>query len=97
VNPLLLLLLEAGINIAKTHVSNSTGGEILDTTSFIMDAAQAVEKLYQEENGEPMDWSTIKHHQPLPPAGETSGIEAGPSKGGINDEPTTDRPEGDPT
>lgn len=69
-NPFVLLLLQAGINIAKTHVSNATGNQILDTSSFILDAAKAVDDLYQEENGEPLDWTTIRHHQPLSPPGE---------------------------
>ena len=69
-NPLLMILLQSVLNIAKAHVSNATGGEGLGTTSFIMDAAQAVDSLYQEENGEPLDWSTIRHHSHLPPAGE---------------------------
>jgi len=69
-NPFLMILLQAGLNIAKAHVSNAAGGEILDTSSFILDAARAVDDLYQEENGTPLDWSTIRHHSHLPPSGE---------------------------
>jgi len=71
-NPLLMILLQSILSIAKAHVSNATGGEVLDTSSFILDAAKAVDDLYQEENGEPLDWSTIRHHQHLPPPGESS-------------------------
>ena len=69
-NPFLLLLLQAGINIANGHVKNKAGGEVLDLTSFILDAARAVDSLHQEEVGEPLDWSKIREHQPLAPAGE---------------------------
>ena len=69
-NPFLLLLLKAGFNIADGHVKNAAGGEILDLTSFILDAALAIDSLYQEEHGEPLDWNKIRHHQPLAPAGE---------------------------
>ncbi len=69
-NPLVIILLEAGLGIAKAHWKNALGGEVLGTTSFIMDAAQAVDLLYQEENGEPLDWSKIREHQPLAPPGE---------------------------
>lgn len=64
-NPFLLLLLEAGVNIAKAHVKNAIGGEVLDTTSFILDAAQAIDSLHAEENGTPLDWSKIREHKPL--------------------------------
>lgn len=80
-NPFLLLLFEAGVNIAKAHVKNKTAGEILSTTSFIMDAAKAIDDLYQEENGEPLDWSTIRHHQHLPPPGQDAREPAGDSEG----------------
>ena len=69
-NPFLLLLLQAGINIANGHVKNKAGGEVLDLTSFILDAARAIDSLHQEEVGEPLDWSKIREHQPLAPAGE---------------------------
>lgn len=69
-NPLLLLLMQAGLNIAKAHWKNTLGQEVLGTTSFIMDAAQAIDALHQEETGEPLDWSKIREHQPLAPAGE---------------------------
>lgn len=69
-NPLLVILLQSILNISKAHISNALGGEILDTTSFILDAAKAIDDLYQEEYGQPLDWSTIRHHQPLSPPGE---------------------------
>ncbi len=69
-NPFLLILLQAGVNIGKAHVTNAAGGEILDTTSFILDAAKAIDDLHQEENGTPLDWRTIRHHSHLPPSGE---------------------------
>ncbi len=69
-NPLLMILLQSVLNIAKAHISNKVGGEVLDTSSFILDAAQAVDDLYKEENGTPLDWTTIRHHSHLPPSGE---------------------------
>lgn len=69
-NPLLVILLQSILNISKAHISNALGGEILDTSSFILDAAQAVDDLYREENGTPLDWTTIRHHSHLPPSGE---------------------------
>ena len=69
-NPLLMILLQSVLNIAKAHTSNAAGNEILDTTSFIIDAAKAIDDLYQEEYGTPLDWSTIRHHSHLPPSGE---------------------------
>jgi len=86
-NPFLLLLLEAGINLARTHVSNSAGGEVLDTTSFILDAAQALDQLHQEENGQPLDWSTISHHQPLGPPGTPAPEENPTDPGPIPETP----------
>ena len=74
-NPLLLILLQAGINIANGHVKSKAGGEVLDLTSFILDAAKALDDLYQEETGQPLDWSKIRHHQPLAPAGEAPAPE----------------------
>lgn len=68
-SPLVLILLRAGVNIAGAHASNESGGEILSTTSFILDAAQALDILYEKEAGQPLDWTTIKHHKPLAPAG----------------------------
>lgn len=64
-NPFLMILFQAGLNIAKGHISSATGGEVLDTTSFILDAAQAIDSLHREETGEPLDWSKIREHQPL--------------------------------
>jgi hypothetical protein len=69
-NPLVMILLEAGLGIAKAHIKNALGGEVLGTTSFILDAAKAIDALHQEENGEPLDWSRIREHQPLAPSGE---------------------------
>ena len=103
-NPFLLILLQSVLNIGKAHISNALGGEILDTTSFILDAAQAIDDLHREENGQPLDWSTIRHHQPLPPAGEpaTEGPPADITNPDFPDTPLpgdppepTDPPEGD--
>lgn len=69
-NPFILLLLQAGINIANGHVKNKAGGEILDLSSFILDAAKAIDQLSIEETGQPLDWSKIRHHEPLGPPGE---------------------------
>lgn len=68
-NPLVMLLLQAALDIAKTHWKNALGGEVIDTTSFILDAAQAIDLLHQEENGQPLDWAKIREHQPLAPSG----------------------------
>ena len=68
-NPFLLLLLQAGINIANGHLKNAAGGQILDLSSFILDAAKALDSLHEEETGQPLDWSKIREHQPLAPPG----------------------------
>ena len=69
-NPFLLLLFQAGVNIAGAHVKNKTAVEGLSTINFILDAAQALDDLHREETGEPLDWSKIREHQPLAPSGE---------------------------
>ena len=87
-NPFLLILLQAGINIANGHVKNKAGGEVLDLTSFILDAAQAIDSLHQEEVGEPLDWSKIRHHQPLAPAGQAPEFLGDPATSSETPEPS---------
>ena len=68
-NPFLLILFQAGLNIANGHLKNAAGGQILDLSSFILDAAKALDSLHEEETGQPLDWSKIREHQPLAPPG----------------------------
>jgi len=66
-NPLIWILIEAGLNIAKNH---GAGGDVTKTGGFLVDAARALDQLSVEETGEPLDWSKIREHQHLPPPGE---------------------------
>lgn len=66
-NPLIWILIEAGLNIAKNH---SAGGGAVKLGGFLVDAAQALDQLSIEETGQPLDWDKIREHQHLPPAGE---------------------------
>lgn len=65
-NPLIWILIEAGLNIAKNH---STGGGSVKLGGFLFDAARALDQLSVEETGQPLDWDKIREHQHLPPAG----------------------------
>ncbi len=67
-NPLLLLLIEAGFKIGAAH-AGSAGGTVLKTADFILDAARALDDLHKEETGQPLDWSKIRIHEHLPPPG----------------------------
>lgn len=82
-NPLLLILIEAGFNIGAAHMG-SKGGEVIKTGGFLLDAARAIDGLYQEEHGVPMDWSRIREHEHLAPPGDESptlpGMEGNPSQ-----------------
>ncbi len=61
-----LILIQAGLSIAKQH---GAPGEVTGTGGFLIDAARAVDDLYEKEVGEPLDWSKIREHEHLPPAG----------------------------
>ena len=67
-NPLLLILIEAGFNIGAAH-AGSKGGTVIKTGGFLLDAARAIDSLYQEEHGVPLDWSRIREHEHLPEPG----------------------------
>ncbi len=62
-----LILIQAGLTIAKEH---GLSGDAANTPAFLLDAARAVDELYEQETGQPLDWSTIRHHSHLPPSGE---------------------------
>jgi len=62
-----LILIQAGLSIAKQH---GLSGDAADTGGFLLDAARAVDELYEKEVGTPLDWSSLRHHEHLPPAGE---------------------------
>lgn len=66
-NPLIWILIEAGLNIAKNH---STGGGAVKLGGFLIEAARAVDQLSVEETGQPLDWDKIREHAHLPPAGD---------------------------
>ena len=68
-NPLLLILIEAGFEIGAAH-AGSTGGAVIKTSGMLIKAARAIDELYSEEVGQPLDWSSLRHHDHLPPAGE---------------------------
>ena len=67
-NPLLLLLIQAGFKIGAAH-AGSAGGTVIKTADFILDAARALDDLHKEETGQPLDWSKIRIHEHLPPPG----------------------------
>jgi len=67
-NPLLLILIEAGFKIGAAH-AGSAGGTVIKTADFILDAARALDDLHKEETGQPLDWSKIRIHEHLPPPG----------------------------
>ena len=65
-NPLIWILIEAGLNIAKNH---SAGGGAVKLGGFLFDAARALDQLSVEETGQPLDWAKIREHAHLPPPG----------------------------
>ena len=67
-NPLLLILIQAGFNIGAAHAGSEVGN-VIKTTGFLIDAARAIDELYEKEAGQPLDWSSLRHHEHLPPAG----------------------------
>lgn len=60
-NPLIWVLIEAGLNLAKNHGD----GDATKTGGFLLDAAKALDKLSVEETGQPLDWSKIHEHEHL--------------------------------
>jgi len=62
-----LILLQAGLSIAKEHGAPDS---VTGSGGFLIDAAKAIDELYEKEVGEPLDWSKIREHEHLPPAGE---------------------------
>lgn len=70
-NPLLLILIEAGFNIGAAHAGSEVGN-VIKTTGFLIDAARAIDELYEKEAGQPLDWSSLRHHKHLPPPGVES-------------------------
>jgi hypothetical protein len=65
---LLLLFLQAGLKIAKRHTGEA-GDEVIDAGDFIIDVVRDLDRLYEEEVGQPIDWTRIRTHEHLPPAG----------------------------
>jgi hypothetical protein len=63
-----MALLQAGFKIGAAHIG-SGGGTVIKTADFIFEAARALEDLHKEETGQPLDWSKIRIHEHLPPAG----------------------------
>lgn len=61
-NPLIWILIEAGLNIAKEH---GLSGDPIKTGGFLVDAARALDQLSVEETGQPLDWSKIREHTHL--------------------------------
>jgi len=86
-NPLLLILIEAGFEIGAAH-AGSKAGTVIKTSGLLIKAARAIDQLYDEEVGQPMDWSSLRHHEHLPPAGTAPGDTTDP--GPIPEEPNPD-------
>lgn len=68
-NPLLLILIEAGFEIGAAH-AGSKAGTVIKTSGLLIKAARAIDQLYDEEVGQPLDWSSLRHHEHLPPPGQ---------------------------
>ncbi len=77
-NPLLLILIQAGFNIGAAHAGSEVGN-VIKTTGFLIDAARAIDELYEKEAGQPLDWTSLRHHGHLPPAGEEVDSQEGES------------------
>ncbi len=89
-NPLLLSLIEAGFEIGAAH-AGSKAGTIIKTSGMLIKAARAIDELYDEEVGQPLDWSSLRHHSHLPPAGEPAAHQINPGPIPI-EEPDPDNP-----
>lgn len=61
---LLLSLIQMGLKVVSAHTSGNTA-EIAKTGPVLIDMARAVDTLYKEEVGQPMDWSKIHEHEHL--------------------------------
>ncbi len=69
-NPLIWILIEAGLNLAKNH---TTGGGAVKLGGFLIEAARAVDQLSVEETGQPLDWDKIREHAHLAAPGIPAG------------------------
>jgi len=61
---LLFGFLQLGLDIAAAHAGGNVD-EIAKTGPTLRKMAQAVDKLYLEEVGQPLDWSKIHEHEHL--------------------------------
>ena len=61
---LLLSLIQMGLKVVAAHTSGNTV-EIAKTGPILMEMAGAIDTLYREEIGQPMDWSKIHEHDHL--------------------------------
>ena len=55
---ILLSLIQMGLKMVAAHTSGNTA-EIAKTGPILLEMAGAVDTLYKEETGQPMDWSKI--------------------------------------
>ncbi len=61
---LLLSLIQTGLNVVAAHTGGNTA-EIAKTPAFLRKMAKAVDTLYKEETGQPLDWTKIHEHEHL--------------------------------
>jgi len=61
---LLLSLIQKGLQIVSAHTTGNIS-EIAKTGPALIEMARAVDTLYKEEVGQPLDWSNIHEHEHL--------------------------------
>lgn len=63
-NPLILLLLEKGLEIASAHVPGKAKTAV-NTATALTDLVAIALQVYQEQEGKPMDLTTLRPYTPL--------------------------------
>ena len=61
---LLLSLIQKGLQIVSAHTPGNTS-EIAKIGPDLIEMARAVDTLYKEEMGQPIDWTKIHEHEHL--------------------------------
>jgi len=61
---LLLSLIQMGLNVVAAHTGGNAS-EISKTGPVLRQMAGAIDTLYKEETGQPLDWSKIHEHEHL--------------------------------
>ena len=61
---LLLSLIQKGLQVVSAHTSGNTS-EIAKLGPDLIEMARAVDTLYKEETGQPINWTNIREHERL--------------------------------